>query len=258
MSLKKGRCDDMLEILRRTPAIPEACQWSTFLRNHDELTLEMVTPEERRWMWEQYAPEPRMKLNYGIRRRLAPLLDNDRRKIELAYSLLFTLPGSPTLYYGDEIGMGDNLDLPDRDGVRTPMQWDDSPNAGFSSGNPYSELVGGELDYHHVNVAGQLADKASLFHSIQHMIAVRKKTSVFGRGNITWLESNNPSVSAYVREYADDSLLILNNLSSSVQTIRLPVEHHGTYVDLLGGATLAVRETTPHQPFSFLWLQKQR
>lgn len=258
MSLKKGRCDDMLEILRRTPAIPEACQWSTFLRNHDELTLEMVTPEERRWMWEQYAPEPRMKLNYGIRRRLAPLLDNDRRKIELAYSLLFTLPGSPTLYYGDEIGMGDNLDLPDRNGVRTPMQWDDSPNAGFSSGKPYSELVKGELDYHHVNVTGQLADKASLFHSIQHMIAVRKKTSVFGRGNIIWLESNNPSVAAYVREYADDSLLILNNLSSSVQTIRLPVEHHGTHVDLLGGATLAVRETTPLQPFSFLWLQRQR
>ena len=135
MALKKGRYEDMAEIMRRTPPIPENCQWCTFLRNHDELTLEMVTPEERQWMWEQYAPEPRMKLNLGIRRRLAPLLDNDRRKIELANSLLFTLPGSPIIYYGDEIGMGDNLDLFDRNGVRTPMQWDDSPNAGFSKGN---------------------------------------------------------------------------------------------------------------------------
>jgi maltose alpha-D-glucosyltransferase/alpha-amylase len=154
--------------------------------------------------------------------------------------------------------MGENLDLPDRDGVRTPMQWDDSANAGFSSGKPYSELVKGDLDYHHVNVAGQLADKESLFHSIQHMIAVRKETTVLGRGNITWLETDNPSVAAYVREYAGESLLILDNLSSSVQTIRLPVEHHRTHVDLLRGGTLAIRETTSLQPFTFLWLQKQR
>jgi maltose alpha-D-glucosyltransferase/alpha-amylase len=117
--------------MRRTPPIPENCQWCTFLRNHDELTLEMVTEEERQWMWKEYAPEPRMKLNLGIRRRLAPLLDNDRCKIELANSLLFTLPGSPIIYYGDEIGMGDNIDLPDRNGVRTPMQWDDSPKQNY-------------------------------------------------------------------------------------------------------------------------------
>ena len=138
MALKKGRADDMIEILRRTPPIPENCQWCTFLRNHDELTLEMVTEEERQWMWKEYAPEPRMKLNLGIRRRLSPLLDNDQRKIELANSLLFTLPGSPIIYYGDEIGMGDNLDLPDRNGVRTPMQWDASPNAGFTTGKQNS------------------------------------------------------------------------------------------------------------------------
>src|SRR5258706_12341761 len=165
----------MQEILRRTPTIPENCQWCTFLRNHDELTLEMVTPEERQWMWEQYAPDPRMKLNLGIRRRLAPLLDNNHRKIELANSLLFTLPGSPIIYYGDEIGMGDNLDLPDRNGVRTPMQWDSSPNAGFSTGKPFSYFVQGELGYQHINVASQINDPGSLFHSIKKMIAIRKK-----------------------------------------------------------------------------------
>ncbi len=135
MAIKKGRPDDLVDILRRTPPIPENCQWCTFLRNHDELTLEMVSPEERQWMWDQYAPEPRMRLNLGIRRRLAPLLDNDRRKIELIYSLLFTLPGSPIIYYGDEIGMGDNIWLPDRNGVRTPMQWNSKSNAGFSDGS---------------------------------------------------------------------------------------------------------------------------
>jgi maltose alpha-D-glucosyltransferase/alpha-amylase len=258
MSLKKGRCEDMAEILRRTPPIPENCQWCTFLRNHDELTLEMVTPDERQWMWEQYAPEPRMKLNLGIRRRLAPLLDNERRRIELAHSLLFTLPGSPILYYGDEIGMGENLDLPDRNGMRTPMQWDDSRNAGFSSGEPSTAFVEGELDYHRVNVARQLADKESLLHSIRHMIAVRKANGAFGRGNIDWLETGNPTVAAYVRQYEDDSLLILNNLSSSVQTLGLPVELHGAHADLLGGVPLAIKEHVSLPPLSFLWLQKQR
>jgi maltose alpha-D-glucosyltransferase / alpha-amylase len=131
MSIRPGQRYPLVWILDRTPPIPEDCQWCTFLRNHDELTLEMVTEEERQWMWHEYAPEERMRLNLGIRRRLAPLLDNDRRKIELANSLLFTMPGSPIIYYGDEIGMGDNIWLEDRNGVRTPMQWDSSPNAGF-------------------------------------------------------------------------------------------------------------------------------
>ncbi len=131
MALRKGSASPLAWILERTPPIPENCQWCTFLRNHDELTLEMVTEEERQWMWQEYAPEPRMRLNLGIRRRLAPLLDNDRRKIELAYSLLFTLPGSPIVYYGDEIGMGDNIWLPDRNGVRTPMQWEQGSQRRF-------------------------------------------------------------------------------------------------------------------------------
>lgn len=258
MALKKGRTDDMIEILHRTPPIPENCQWCTFLRNHDELTLEMVTPEERDWMWKQYAPEPRMKLNLGIRRRLGPLLDNDRRKIELANSLLFTLPGAPIIYYGDEIGMGDNIDLPDRNGVRTPMQWDNSQNAGFSTGEPYTEFVKGELDYHHINVASQLVDKDSLFHSIHKMIAVRKEHTVFSQGNIIWLETNNPAIAAYLRQFKDVSRLILSNLSSSVQAIKLPKEYHGTYIDLLGETTLAINANTILQPYSFLWLQEQK
>ena len=149
-------------ILERTPPIPEDCQWCIFLRNHDELTLEMVTEEERQWMWQDYAPEPRMRLNLGIRRRLAPLLDNDRRKIELANSLLFTLPGSPIIYYGDEIGMGDNIWLPDRNGVRTPMQWEKSTNAGFSAAQPgglYAPVITSEpYAPAQVNVADQVAD----------------------------------------------------------------------------------------------------
>jgi maltose alpha-D-glucosyltransferase/alpha-amylase len=257
MALKKGRAGDVIEILRRTPAIPANCQWCTFLRNHDELTLEMVTPGEREWMWKQYAPEARMKINLGIRRRLAPLLDHDRRKIELANSLLFSLPGSPIIYYGDEIGMGDNLDLPDRNGLRTPMQWDDSPNAGFSTGRPYAEFARGGPGEQPVHVAGQLADKASLLHSIRHMIQVRKQHAALGRGELAWLEPDNPSVAAYVRRYAGEALLILANLSPSAQTLHLPPEQRGTYVDLLGGVRLAIEAEISLQPFSFLWLEKQ-
>ncbi len=204
MALKKERPDDMIEILRRTPPIPENCQWCTFLRNHDELTLEMVTEEERQWMWQQYAPEPRMKLNLGIRRRLSPLLDNDRRKIELANSLLFTLPGSPIIYYGDEIGMGDNIELFDRNGVRTPMQWDDSPNAGFTTGKAFTEFVQGDLGYEHVNVARQMADPNSLFHSIARMVNIRKQHQAFGRGTLDWVLTDNPRLAVYTRNDKDE------------------------------------------------------
>jgi len=257
MALKKGRVDDMLDILDRTPAIPVNCQWCTFLRNHDELTLEMVTHEEREWMWKEYAPEPRMKLNLGIRRRLAPLLDNDRRKIELAHSLLFTLPGSPALYYGDEIGMGDNLDLPDRNGVRTPMQWDDSTNAGFTTGKPFTEFVKGELDFRAVNVANQLADKTSLFHSIRHMITVRKKHLTFGRGSIGWIETGNHALAAYRRDHQDESLLIVNNLSNAPQTAAFPSEYRGGYVDLLSNAKFSIGTALSLQPFAYVWLKEQ-
>ena len=255
MALKKGRYADMAEILRRTPPIPGNCQWCTFLRNHDELTLEMVTPEERRWMWEHYAPEPRMKLNLGIRRRLAPLLDNDPRRIKLAYSLLFTLPGSPIIYYGDEIGMGDNIELPDRNGVRTPMQWDDSPNAGFSRGKPYSDFVRGELEFQYINVADQIRDPVSLFQFINGMIAIRKKQDAFGGSNMEWIETGNPAVAVYVRQHRNDTVLILNNLSSSSEVVRPPREYQGSYLDLFAGHTLVLTETLTLQPYSYLWLQ---
>ena len=257
MALKKGRFDDIVEILRRTPPIPDNCQWCTFLRNHDELTLEMVTPKEREWMWKQYAPEPRMKLNLGIRRRLAPLLDNDRRKIELANSLLFTLPGSPIIYYGDEIGMGDNIDLPDRDGVRTPMQWDDSINAGFTTGKPFTEFVTGELDYHKVNVASQLADESSLFHSISRMVNIRKRYEAFGRGSMQWVEKGNPAVAVYTREYQDESLLILNNLSDSLQMVSFPADYRGEYLNLISNTNHKIGSTLAMQPYTYLWLKEQ-
>ncbi|HXD11606.1 MAG TPA: maltose alpha-D-glucosyltransferase [Anaerolineales bacterium] len=257
MALKKGRADDMIEILRRTPPIPENCQWCTFLRNHDELTLEMVTPEERDWMWEQYAPEPRMKLNLGIRRRLSSLLDNDRRKIELANSLLFTLPGSPIIYYGDEIGMGDNLDLPDRNGVRTPMQWDDSPNAGFTTGKPFTEFVKGELGYQHVNVASQMADRDSLFHAISRMVNIRKQHHTFGRGSMEWIIIDNPALAIYTRKYQDEVLLIINNLSHLPQTISLPAEYHTDYTDLISNAAQRLGPSLTLQPYVHLWLKRK-
>ncbi len=258
MALKKGRADDMIEILRRTPPIPENCQWCTFLRNHDELTLEMVTSEERDWMWEQYAPEPRMKLNMGIRRRLSSLLDNDQLKIELANSLLFTLPGSPIIYYGDEIGLGDNLDLPDRNGVRTPMQWDASPNAGFTTGTPFTELVKGPQSYQHINVASQMVDKDSLFHAISRMINIRKGHHTFGRGSMEWVITENPALAVYTRKYQDETLLIINNLSGSPQTTSLPVEHHAQYIDLISNAEQHIASTLTLQPFAYLWLKLMR
>lgn len=258
MALKKERADDMIEILRRTPPIPENCQWCTFLRNHDELTLEMVTPEERNWMWEQYAPEPRMKINLGIRRRLAPLLDNDHRKIQLANSLLFTLPGSPIIYYGDEIGMGDNLDLPDRNGVRTPMQWDDSPNAGFTTGTPFTELVTGESSYHKTNVANQLADNNSLFHSISRMVNIRKQHYAFGSGTMEWVETNNPSLAVYKREYQGETLLIVNNLTGGSQTASFASAHEAEYVDLLSDTEHRIETSLTLEPYAHLWLRKKK
>ncbi len=259
MALKKGRYEDMAQIMRRTPSIPENCQWCTFLRNHDELTLEMVTEEERQWMWKEYAPEPRMKLNLGIRRRLAPLLDNDRRKIELANSLLFTLPGAPIIYYGDEIGMGDNLDLFDRNGVRTPMQWDDSLNGGFSiNETPFSKMVEGTLDYRHINVASQLKDPGSLFHTIQKMIGLRKKHAAFGGTDMQWLETGNPAVAAYLREHEGDAMLVFNNLSDSVQVVDVPSEYQGTCLNVFTEQTCALGATLELQPYSYLWMQIQQ
>jgi maltose alpha-D-glucosyltransferase / alpha-amylase len=249
MALKKGRVDDMLEILRRTPPIPENCQWCTFLRNHDELTLEMVTSEERQWMWEQYAPEPRMRLNQGIRRRLAPLLDNDRRKIELANSLLFTLPGSPIIYYGDEIGMGDNVWLNDRNGLRTPMQWDDSPTAGFTKAQPFASVLDGYYGPKHVNVAAQIADPVSLFCAIRRMISVRKEHETFGWGSFEWVDVGNNAIAAYKRMHADETMLILNNLSDQQQTAHLD---EGQAVNAFTGESVLL-DSLIIKPFGYLW-----
>ena len=221
MALGRGDVEPIRWAMQHTPSIPEDCRWCTFLRNHDELTLEMVTEEERQWMWKHYAPDPRMRLNLGIRRRLAPLLDNDRRRIELANSLLFTLPGAPVIYYGDEIGMGDNLDLFDRNGVRTPMQWDASPNAGFTTGSPVTELVKGDLAFQNVNVAAQLEDPNSLFHAIRKMIAGTKaaprlQRQQHGVGG----DSATQTVAAYLRRNGADVVLVLGSLSHEVQASR--------------------------------------
>jgi maltose alpha-D-glucosyltransferase/alpha-amylase len=226
MGIKKGSGEDMAEILRRTPPIPENCQWCIFLRNHDELTLEMVTEEERQWMWEQYAPEPRMRLNLGIRRRLAPLLDHDESRIRLAYSLLFSLPGSPILYYGDEIGMADNIWLDDRNGVRTPMQWEAGATADFSGAPPqslYAPVI--SEDAHgpeYINVKAQRADPNSIWNVIRQMIAIRRKHRAFGRGEFEWLDVQNKTLAVFQRTHNNERILVVHNLSDAKQSFSYP------------------------------------
>ena len=203
MAVRREQRYPITEILARTPEIPDGCQWGIFLRNHDELTLEMVTDEERDYMYAEYAKDPRMKRNIGIGRRLAPLVDNDRRVAELLHALLFSFPGSPVLYYGDEIGMGDNIYLGDRDGVRTPMQWSPDRNAGFSRADfaqlylpPLMDPVYG---YQAVNVEAEMRNPSSLLHWMRRMLEVRKQHPVFGTGTFEVISAENPSVLAYVR-----------------------------------------------------------
>jgi len=236
MALKKGDATPIYDIMRRTPPIPATCQWCVFLRNHDELTLEMVTEQERQYMWARYAPEPRMRLNLGIRRRLAPLLDNDRRRLELMNAILFTLPGSPILYYGDEIGMGDNIWLEDRNGVRTPMQWTDGPNAGFSAA-PAEKLYAPVIDdpvygYRRVNVAAQQADSDSLLNFTRRLITLRQAHPCFGRGTFELVETGDPAVLAYRRAYGGERVLALFNLTDAARTVTVIESPH---VDLLTG-----------------------
>ena len=211
--------------MAQTPAIPANCQWGIFLRNHDELTLEMVTDEERDYMWAEYAKDPRMKANIGIRRRLAPLLENDINQIELFTALLLSLPGSPVLYYGDEIGMGDNIWLGDRDGVRTPMQWTPDRNAGFSTCDPGRLYLPVNMDsiygYQVTNVESQTRNTSSLLHWTRRMIEVRKENPAFGLGTFTDIGGSNPSVLSFVREFGDDIVLCVNNLSRFPQPVEL-------------------------------------
>jgi maltose alpha-D-glucosyltransferase/alpha-amylase len=225
MAVRREQRYPISEIMAQTPKIPDNAQWGIFLRNHDELTLEMVTDEERDYMYSEYAKDPRMKANIGIRRRLAPLLDNDRNQLELFTALLMSLPGSPVLYYGDEIGMGDNIWLGDRDGVRTPMQWTPDRNAGFSKCDPARLYLPVVMDpiygYQAINIEAQQNNTGSLLHWTRKMIEIRKRHPVFGVGDYTELSASNPSVLAFVREYGTDRVLCVNNLSRFPQPVEL-------------------------------------
>jgi maltose alpha-D-glucosyltransferase/alpha-amylase len=256
------------EIMASTPKIPANCQWGIFLRNHDELTLEMVTDEERDYMWSEYASDPRMKANIGIRRRLAPLLDNDRNQLELFTALLLSLPGSPVLYYGDEIGMGDNIWLGDRDGVRTPMQWTPDRNAGFSTCNPGQLYLPVIMDpiygYQVTNVEAQLASTTSLLHWTRRLIAVRKQNPAFGLGNWEDLGGSNPSVLSFVREFGDDVVLCVNNLSRFPQPVELDLRRWESWrpIELLGGVEFPQIGELPYlltlAGHSFYWFRLAR
>ncbi|HVV58238.1 MAG TPA: maltose alpha-D-glucosyltransferase [Gaiellaceae bacterium] len=268
MSLRREDALPMVEILESTPQIPENAQWGLFLRNHDELTLEMVTDEERDYMYEEYAKDPRMKLNLGIRRRLAPLLDNGRDEIELMHAILFSLPGSPVLYYGDEIGMGDNVFLGDRDGVRTPMQWTGDRNGGFSRADfaqlylpPLMDPVYG---YQAVNVEAQLRQPNSLLRWLHRLIALRKEHPVFGLGTYEALRPENPRVFAHVRTYEEDIVLCVHNLARSAQAVELDLSRWEGFVpeEMFGRSRFPRIGELPYLltlgPRGFFWFQLRK
>ena len=268
MALRREERRPIIDIINQLPEIPENTQWGIFLRNHDVLTLEMVTDEERDYMYNEYAKDPRMKINLGIRRRLAPLVDNGRRRMELLNSMLFSLPGTPVIYYGDEIGMGDNIYLGDRDGVRTPMQWSNDRNAGFSRVDParlYSPVISDPVyNYQGVNVEAQLRSQSSLLNWMKMMIRARKKYPVFGRGDIRFLHPANQKVLAYVRHYQDQTVLIVNNLSRFVQPAELDLSDYNGMVpvEILGNTPFPRIGDLPYfmtlSPHSFYWFRLDR
>jgi len=263
MAVRRGQRYPISEVLAQTPGIPANCQWGIFLRNHDELTLEMVTDEERDYMYSEYAKDPRMKANIGIRRRLAPLLENSRAQMELFTGLLLSLPGSPVLYYGDEIGMGDNIYLGDRDGVRTPMQWNIDRNAGFSQCDPARLYLPVVMDpvygYQALNVEQQQRSETSLLSWNRRLIGVRKQHPVFGLGSYDELGASNPSVLAFVREFGDDKVLCVNNLSRFAQPVELDLRRFAGLmpVELLGQVHFPRIGDLPYlltlPPHGFLW-----
>ena len=271
MALRQEDRLPITDIMAQTPAIPENCQWGLFLRNHDELTLEMVTDDERDYMYLAYSADPRMRINVGIRRRLAPLVDNNRRRIELLNSLLLSFPGTPIMYYGDEIGMGDNIYLGDRNGVRTPMQWNSDRNAGFSTAVParlYFPVITDPIwGFQSINVEAQQSDQSSLLHWTRNMIALRKLFHVFGRGTQEFLNPENRKILAYIRQYEEDghseTVLCVANLSRFSQPVSLDLSKFAGMipVEMLGYVTFPTITAQPYPltlaPYSFLWLELQ-
>ena len=263
MAVRREQRYPITEILAETPDVPDGCQWGLFLRNHDELTLEMVSDDERDYMYSEYAKDPLMKRNVGIARRLFPLLDNDRRVAELFHAILFSMPGSPVLYYGDEIGMGDNIYLGDRDGVRTPMQWTPDRNAGFSKADfarlylpPLMDPVYG---FQAVNVEAEQRNPSSFLYWLQRMLQVRRQHSVFGQGTFEVLSAENPSVLAYLRRQDDDIVLCVNNLSRFAQPVQLMLSDLAGMVpvELMGRVPFPAIGELPYfitlAPYSFYW-----
>ena len=268
MGLKLEDRKPITEILQQTPEIPPSCQWCLFLRNHDELTLEMVTDMERDYMYDTYAGSKMMRLNLGIRRRLAPLLDNDRRRIELMNGMLMSLPGTPIIYYGDEIGMGDNISLGDRNGVRTPMQWTGGWNGGFSTADPerlYAPLIEDPVyGYPAVNVLRQTESEHSLLHWMRRIVTVRKSLTAFGRGSIEFLHPASHRILAYVRQLGNETILVVNNLSSTAQAVELDLGRYkgNILIEMFGKNIFPRVRDLPYLltlgPYQFYWFRLRR
>ena len=263
MALAREDRFPITDIMRQTPQIPDNCQWAIFLRNHDELTLEMVTDSERDYLWETYAGDRRARLNLGIRRRLAPLLERDRRRIELMNYLLLSMPGTPVIYYGDEIGMGDNIHLGDRDGVRTPMQWSPDRNGGFSRADPAALVLPTLMDplygYETINVEAQLRDRHSLLQWMRRTLAIRRRHQAFGRGTLRFLYPGNRKVLTFLREHDGETIFCVANVAQSPQAVELDLSEFNGRVptELTGGSRfppigqLTYLLTLP--PYGFYW-----
>ena len=268
MGLRLEDRKPITEILQQTPEIPPSCQWCLFLRNHDELTLEMVTDIERDYMYDIYARDRAMRINLGIRRRLAPLLDNDRRRIELMNGMLMSLPGTPIIYYGDEIGMGDNIYLGDRNGVRTPMQWNGGWNGGFSVADPESlyspSILNPVYGYPAVNVLSQKRTEHSLLSWMKHIMAIRRSTPVFGSGSIEFLFPANHRVLAYIRQLGKETILVVNNLSSAAQAVELDLTRFkgNILIEMFGKNIFPRIGDLPYLltmgPYQFYWFRLRR
>src|SRR5438876_4088344 len=268
MAIQREDRFPIIDIARQTPQIPDSCQWALFLRNHDELTLEMVTDEERDYMYRTYATDPAARVNLGIRRRLAPLLSNDRRKIELLNGLLLSMPGTPVIYYGDEIGMGENIYLGDRNSVRTPMQWSADRNAGFSRANPQKLylplIIDPEYHYEAFNVETLQDNPDSLLWWMKRMIGLRKRFKAFGRGSTEYLSPDNRKILVFLRRYEDETILVVANLSGSAQQVEIDLSEFQDRqpVELVGSVEFTTVQDRPYPltlgPYGFYWFSLER